>query len=252
MFIEVVKSKIHRVTVTQANLNYIGSITIDEDLMDAANIIANEKVSIVNNNNGERFETYVIKGERGSGVICLNGAAARKVQPGDIVNVVMPLGNSFSLPENTQTKVLLIGGGVGTAPLLYLGETLLKKGCKPTFLLGARSKNDLLQLDLFEALGNVYTTTEDGSYGEKGYVTMHSVLKENKFDLICTCGPKPMMMAVAKYAAANGIECEVSLENTMACGVGACLCCVENTKEGHVCVCKEGPVFNIKKLLWQI
>ena len=84
MFIEVVKSKIHRVTVTQANLNYIGSITIDEDLMDAANIIANEKVSIVNNNNGERFETYVIKGERGSGVICLNGAAARNLQPGDI------------------------------------------------------------------------------------------------------------------------------------------------------------------------
>ena len=85
MLVEVVKSKIHRVTVTQADLNYIGSITIDEDLMDAANIIANEKVSIVNNNNGERFETYVIKGERGSGVICLNGAAARKVQPGDIV-----------------------------------------------------------------------------------------------------------------------------------------------------------------------
>ena len=88
MRIEVVKSKIHRVTVTQADLNYIGSITIDEDLMDAANIIANEKVSIVNNNNGERFETYVIKGERGSGVVCLNGAAARKVQPGDIVIIM--------------------------------------------------------------------------------------------------------------------------------------------------------------------
>ena len=84
MFIEVVKSKIHRVTVTEANLNYIGSITIDEDLLDAANLIANEKVSIVNNNNGERFETYIIKGERGSGVVCLNGAAARKAQPGDI------------------------------------------------------------------------------------------------------------------------------------------------------------------------
>ena len=80
MFIEVVKSKIHRVTVTEANLNYIGSITIDEDLLDAANLIANEKVSIVNNNNGERFETYIIKGERGSGVVCLNGAAARKAQ----------------------------------------------------------------------------------------------------------------------------------------------------------------------------
>lgn len=88
MFVEIVKSKIHRVTVTEANLNYIGSITIDEDLMDAANLIANEKVSIVNNNNGERFDTYVIKGERGSGVICLNGAAARKVQPGDIIIIM--------------------------------------------------------------------------------------------------------------------------------------------------------------------
>lgn len=81
MFIEVVKSKIHRVTVTEANLNYIGSITIDEDLLDAANLIANEKVSIVNNNNGERFETYIIKGERGSGVVCLNGAAAVRLNP---------------------------------------------------------------------------------------------------------------------------------------------------------------------------
>ena len=88
MLVEVVKSKIHRVTATQADLNYIGSITIDEDLMDAANIIANEKVYIVNNNNGERFSTYVIKGERGSGVICLNGAAARKVQPGDVVIIM--------------------------------------------------------------------------------------------------------------------------------------------------------------------
>ena len=84
--------------------------------------------------------------------------------------------------------------------MLYLGEVLLKQGCKPTFLLGARSKNDLLQLEQFEALGDVYTTTEDGSMGEKGYVTMHSVLKAQKFDMIYTCGPKPMMMAVAKYA----------------------------------------------------
>jgi aspartate 1-decarboxylase len=88
MLVHIVKSKIHRVTVTEANLNYIGSITIDEDLMDAANVIANEKVSIVNNNNGERFETYVITGERGSGVICLNGAAARKAQPGDIIIIM--------------------------------------------------------------------------------------------------------------------------------------------------------------------
>ncbi|MBD8389728.1 aspartate 1-decarboxylase [Dysgonomonas sp. BGC7] len=88
MIIEVVKSKLHRVTVTEANLNYIGSITIDEDLMDAVNLIEGEKVQIVNNNNGERLETYIIKGERGSGAICLNGAAARKVQPGDIVIIM--------------------------------------------------------------------------------------------------------------------------------------------------------------------
>ncbi|WP_418573723.1 dihydroorotate dehydrogenase electron transfer subunit [Phocaeicola sp.] len=188
-------------------------------------------------------------------LVQLVGDGTRKlatVEKGDTVNVVLPLGNGFTIPDSPDTKVLLVGGGVGTAPMLYLGEALLKRGCKPTFLLGARSQNDLLQLEEFKALGDVYITTEDGSMGEKGYVTMHSVLKEKRFDLICTCGPKPMMVAVAKYAKAEGIECEVSLENTMACGVGACLCCVEKTDEGHVCVCKEGPVFNIKKLLWQI
>lgn len=88
MIIEVLKSKLHRVKVTQAELNYVGSITIDEDLMDAANFIANEKVQVVNNNNGARFETYVIKGERGSGTICLNGACARLAQIGDIVIII--------------------------------------------------------------------------------------------------------------------------------------------------------------------
>lgn len=88
MHVEVVKSKIHRVTVTESNLDYIGSITIDEDLMDAANIIRGERVYIVDNNNGERFDTYAIAGERGSGMICLNGAAARKVQPGDVVIIM--------------------------------------------------------------------------------------------------------------------------------------------------------------------
>lgn len=91
MIIQVLKSKIHRVKVTQAELNYVGSITIDEDLMDAANLIANEKVQIVNNNNGARFETYVIKGERGTGTVCLNGAAARLAQVGDVV-IIMSYG----------------------------------------------------------------------------------------------------------------------------------------------------------------
>lgn len=88
MFVEVCKSKIHRVKVTEANLQYVGSITVDEDLMDAANVIENEKVQVVNINNGERLETYVIKGKRGSGTICLNGPAARKVAVGDVVILI--------------------------------------------------------------------------------------------------------------------------------------------------------------------
>ena len=99
MLIEVMKSKIHGARVTEANLNYMGSITIDEDLMDAANLIAGEKVAIVDNNNGERFETYIIKGERGSGCICLNGAAARKVQVGDIVIIM-----SYALMDFEEAK----------------------------------------------------------------------------------------------------------------------------------------------------
>ena len=99
MMIEVLKSKIHCAQVTQANLNYIGSITIDEDLMDAANMIEGEKVQIVNNNNGERFETYIIKGERGSGCICLNGAAARKVIVGDTVIII-----SYALMDFEEAK----------------------------------------------------------------------------------------------------------------------------------------------------
>ena len=99
MYIEVLKSKLHRVKVTQANLNYIGSITIDEDLMDAANLITGEKVQIMDNNNGERFETYVIKGERGSGCICLNGAAARRVVVGDTIIIV-----SYALMDFEEAK----------------------------------------------------------------------------------------------------------------------------------------------------
>ena len=106
MFIEVVKSKIHRVSVTEANLNYIGSLTLDEDLMDAANIIANEKVQVVNINNGERFDTYVIKGERGLGVICVNGAAARKVALGDIILIISYASMDFEEARKFEPKII--------------------------------------------------------------------------------------------------------------------------------------------------
>ena len=104
--IEVLKSKLHCVTVTEANLNYMGSITIDEDLMDAAGIIAGEKVQVVDNNNGERFETYVIRGERGSGCICLNGAAARKVLVGDVVIIMSYALMDFEEARSFQPQVV--------------------------------------------------------------------------------------------------------------------------------------------------
>jgi len=180
------------------------------------------------------------------------GEGTRKMcelQPNQSVNLLLPLGNSFSLPVDKNSRILLVGGGVGIAPLLFWGAWLNQRGYSCDFLLGGRSEANLLQINEFKRYGNVYTTTEDGSYGEKGFVTNHSILKE-KIDAIYTCGPTPMMKAVAAYAAQNNVFCEVSLENTMACGIGACLCCVTDTTEGHLCVCTEGPVFNITKLKW--
>lgn len=173
-------------------------------------------------------------------------------KPGEKVNCLLPLGSSFTMPRSTDERVLLVGGGVGIAPMLFLGKRLVEMGVRPSFLLGARTADELLEKNMFSELGDLYLTTEDGSEGEKGYVTNHSILKEKQFDRIATCGPKPMMMSVARYAKQNDIACEVSLENDMACGLGACLCCVEDTTDGHVCVCTQGPVLNIKKLLWQL
>lgn len=176
-------------------------------------------------------------------------AALRK---NDRLDAILPLGKGFSLPDTPGRQILLVGGGVGVAPLLFQGKVLKEKGHTPVFLIGARSKNELLPIHAFQSIGKVYITTDDGSEGEKGYVTRHTLLDKARFDLIQTCGPRPMMEAVARYAQRTGMECEVSLENTMGCGIGVCLCCVENTIKGHLRVCKDGPVFNINDLLWQI
>lgn len=201
----------------------------------------------INNVDYDRNELWLLVAAVGDGTRQL-----QKLQKGDRLNCMLPLGNSFTMPTDNAQKMLLVGGGVGVAPLLYFGKRIKAMGGEPTFLLGARSAKDVLERELFKQVGRVFITTEDGSEGEKGFVTNHSVLAQEHFDRISTCGPKPMMMAVARYAFKNDIECEVSLENKMACGVGACLCCVEKTVEGNKCVCKEGPVMNIKKLTWQI
>lgn len=195
----------------------------------------------------ERNELWLLVAVIGEGTRHL-----AQLKAGDVLNCVLPLGRGFSLPMKSGERFLLVGGGVGIAPLLYHGQEVQRLGGDVTFLLGARTSADVLQLEAFKAYGRVFVTTEDGSLGEKGFVTNHSLLQQERFDMISVCGPKPMMQAVVRYATHVKTECEVSLENMMACGVGACLCCVEKTIEGNVCVCKEGPVFNMKKLLWQV
>lgn len=185
-------------------------------------------------------------------LVCRNGNGTNTLcdmPAGAVINLMWPLGNSFSIPADSNDSVLLVGGGVGVAPLLYLGKILRNKNFNVNFLLAARTASDLLQLDAFRALGNVYLSTDDGSAGEKGLITQNSVLDCVVKHIFC-CGPMPMMKAVGKLCHERGIDCEVSLENVMACGIGACLCCVEKTVKGNRCVCTEGPVFNIDELTW--
>jgi dihydroorotate dehydrogenase electron transfer subunit len=172
---------------------------------------------------------------------------------GNQLSVIFPLGNGFILPT-TPTKVLLVGGGVGIAALMILAKMLKENGNQVFILLGAKREVDLVEMDEFAKYGTIFTTTEDGSHGTKGYVTDHFLFREecSSFGQIYTCGPEPMMKAVARLALIHHVNCEVSLENTMACGYGVCLCCVTETIDGHRCVCTDGPVFDIKRLKWQI
>lgn len=191
----------------------------------------------------EKGLLYLLIKKNGKGTVQLS-----MLREGDKLNIILPLGNSFSIPSNG--RCLLVGGGVGIAPLLYLSKQLKAKGLSSVVLIGARNKNHVILQEEYGKYAEVYYTTEDGSYGEKGFPTQHSVLSEH-FDHIYCCGPEPMMRAVARYAYSNKIDCEVSLENMMACGIGACLCCVNETQEGHKCVCVDGPIFNINDLKWQ-
>lgn len=179
-----------------------------------------------------------------------DGTAALLAQKaGERVNLMLPLGRGFTMPADKGARLLLVGGGVGVAPMYALGMQLKAAGYEPEFLLGARTAADLLLLERFEALGTTHVTTDDGSAGTRGVVTAHRRMQQ-PVDMVYCCGPKPMMVAVAGAAQRLGAQCEVSLENMMACGLGACLCCVEKTVKGNVCVCTEGPVFNINSLTW--
>ncbi len=177
-------------------------------------------------------------------------ASLCKLAPGRVVNVVYPLGSGFPEELEVGKRVLLIGGGVGVAPLLYYGRRLGFRNIDCRFVLGARSEADLLLIDRFKEIAPVELATEDGSIGTTGFVTNCTALSDNSYDVWAVCGPMPMMKAVARLARKLGVQCFVSLENKMACGLGACLCCVENTVDGHLCTCTSGPVFDSASLLW--
>ena len=179
----------------------------------------------------------------GDGTVALS-----KLKEGDTLNLIYPLGNSFSMPGGK--KALLIGGGVGIAPMLLLAKRLQEKGYQPDVLIGGRTFNDIVEPEKYEPFGKVFITTDDGSAGEKGMVTQHSLFsgKVKEYSAIYACGPDPMMKAVARLAESLDIPCEISLENTMACGIGACLCCVVETIDGNKTTCIEGPVFDTRKL----
>lgn len=173
-----------------------------------------------------------------------------EIKSGDKLNLVYPLGKSFSYPQKTD-KILLIGGGSGVAPMLFLAKESDLNTDNIDILLGARTKEDHINVDNYSKYGHLHFTSEDGSLGEKGFVTHHSVFDDiQNYDKIYACGPDAMMKSIAKIAAKESIFCEVSLENLMACGFGVCLCCIEPTKKGNLCVCTEGPVFNINELKW--
>lgn len=199
--------------------------------------------------NVEQGEIWILIRDAGDGTHHL-----LQLAEGESLNIMLPLGHGFMIPESVDNfQPLLVGGGVGVAPLLYYGKVLKSIGISPKFLLAAKTKNQLLLLDEFTKYGTVSISTDDGSYGEKGLVTENSIFASDTYNYIACCGPMPMMKAVSNIAVTRNINCEVSLENLMGCGIGACLCCVEDTIDsGNVCVCKEGPVFNINRLKWQI
>lgn len=170
---------------------------------------------------------------------------------GDNVDMVLPLGNGYDTAGMSGRRALLVGGGVGCAPLVYLARVLVGEGASVTVCLGGRTVSDVGNIiSWFPAEAECHVSTDDGSAGTHGLVTAIPAFG-SCYDRIYCCGPTPMMRAVASDARRRGLRCQVSLENQMACGIGACLCCVEKTDVGNVCVCTEGPVFDIEKLLWE-
>ncbi|HZL11425.1 MAG TPA: dihydroorotate dehydrogenase electron transfer subunit [Prolixibacteraceae bacterium] len=218
---------------------------INVEIKDAAEIFLRRPFSILDVDYEQQTISLLVK---------ILGRGSKKLtesKAGQTISAIFPLGKSFTLPDKTD-RILLIGGGSGVAPMLFLAKICGLDPGQINVLIGARSASDHIDVSAYQQFGQFYFATEDGSLGEKGYVTNHPVFSGelNQFSKIYTCGPDLMMKSIGRRAIAENIFCEVSLENMMACGFGACLCCVEDTKTGHKCVCTDGPVFNVNDLKW--
>lgn len=218
---------------------------INVEIKDATEIFLRRPFSVLDVDYGKQTISLLVK---------ILGRGSRKLteaKEGQKISAIFPLGKSFTLPDKND-RILLIGGGSGVAPMLFLSKICGLDPANVTVLIGARSSSDHIDITAYQQYGNFFFTTEDGSLGEKGYVTNHPVFTDQltQFSKIYTCGPDLMMKSIGRTAIEKSIFCEVSLENMMACGFGVCLCCVEDTKAGHKCVCTDGPVFNVNDLKW--
>lgn len=195
----------------------------------------------------QKGQIRVVFDVRGEGTLWLS-----ELSEGEFINILGPLGKGF--PLNKNQKALFVGGGIGVPPLVECA-----KGYSPesTAVLGFKSADSAILVDDFKKYcKDVIISTDDGTMGNKGFVTdvMKELLEKNSFDIICACGPTPMLKAVAGLAKKYSLKCFVSLEERMGCGVGACLGCacktIINGKEGYSHVCKDGPVFNAEEVVW--
>lgn len=171
------------------------------------------------------------------------------LKTGDLIDIMVPLGNPYPIENLEIDRALLIGGGVGVPPLYYLAKSLVQKGIEVTTIIGFQSQEEIFYQKEFESLGNVYVTTDDGSYGRQGYVT--DVLKHEKlnFDYYFSCGPEPMLRNVKKYL--HYFPGYISLEERMGCGIGACYACVVKSADGkeYKKICTDGPVFKASEVM---
>ncbi len=212
-------------------------------LCEGGSALLRRPISICNAGNGQ---VRMIFEKKGDGTKLLS-----EYKEGQSINMLIPLGHGFDLGD--YKNPVIVGGGIGVPPLLYLAESVKN----PSIFLGFRSKSNIILKDEFEKCGSTVISTDDGSFGHSGLITvpLKEHLEKNKCDVIMACGPTPMLKGIAALAKEFGIPCQVSMEQRMACGIGACLVCACKTKnkdgENFSHVCKDGPVFNAAEVFFE-